>query len=121
VLPVLITLVLGAADLGRLAEYDNIVSNAARVGAEYGATHRRTPLNADTWEQRLIAAVQEEAAHLPHFDGDLLQVTVDVTEHPERAPTIMVTVSYPFDAVVDWPGLPAGFDVQAEVGYEQYR
>lgn len=121
VLPVLIAIVLGAADLGRFAHYDNVVSNAARLGAEYGATHRRTTLNAATWEDRIVAAVHEELAHMPDFDVDSLDLNVDVIE-PLNAPLqIEVEVTYPFEMIVDWPGLPGEFDIRATVAYEEYR
>ena len=42
VLPVLLLLALGCVDLGRAAALNIALSNAARVGAEYGATHRFT-------------------------------------------------------------------------------
>jgi Flp pilus assembly protein TadG len=120
VLPVLIAIVLGAADLGRLAHYDNIVSNAARLGAEYGATHRRTSLNAAAWEDRVVAAVHEELAHLPDFDADALELNLDVSDASDPL-QIEVEVAYPFEMIVDWPGLPGEFDIRATVAYEEYR
>jgi len=121
VLPLLIALVLGAADLGRFAHYDNVVSNAARLGAEYGATHRRTVLNASAWEERVVAAVHEELAHLPDFDADLLVLTVEATEQDNDRLLVEVEVTYQFEMVVDWPGLPGKFDTRALVAYEEYR
>lgn len=121
VLPVLIAIVLGAADLGRFAHYDNIVSNAARLGAEYGATHRRTTLNADDWEDRVVSVAHEELAHLPEFDVDVLELNVEVTDVANDPLQVEVEVTYPFEMIVDWPGLPAEFDIRATVAYEEYR
>jgi hypothetical protein len=121
VLPVLIAIVLGAADLGRFAHYDNIVSNAARLGAEYGATHRRTALNASAWEGRVVDVAHEELAHLPDFDVDSLELSVDATEVNIVPMEVEVEVSYPFEMIVDWPGLPGEFDIRATVAYEEYR
>jgi Flp pilus assembly protein TadG len=121
VLPVLIAIILGAADLGRFAQFDNIVSNAARLGAEYGATHRRTALNADAWEERIVEVVHEELAHLPDFDASAVTLNVEVTDDDDAPLLIDVEVTYPFEMIVDWPGLPGQFDIRALVAYEEYR
>lgn len=121
VLPVLIALVLGAADLGRFAQYDNVVSNAARLGAEYGATHRRTTFNAAVWEERVIDAVHAELVHMPDFDEGALQLSVDADEQLNGRLLVQVEVSYPFEMIVDWPGLPGEFPLRALVAYEEYR
>lgn len=121
VLPVLIAIVLGAADFGRLAHFDNVLSNAARVGAQYGATHRRTALNAGEWEQRLIAVVTEEAAHLPGFDADRFAVVVDASPEPDGGLRISVAVTYPFETIVDWPGIPGEIEITPLVAFVEYR
>jgi Flp pilus assembly protein TadG len=121
VLPVLIGIVLGGADLGRFAHYDNVISNVARVGAEYGATHRRMSRNASTWEEKLIAAATEEAENLPDFDADNLDIAVETTDEADGRLRVSVTVTYPFETVVDWPGLPADFDLSSTIVYVEYR
>jgi len=121
VLPVLLAIVLGAADLGRFAQYDNVVSNAARLGAEYGATHRRTALNARAWEERVRDVVHEELAYVPDFDAGRLTLNVAMTSPDGQTQQVEVEASYPFEMIVDWPGLPGEFDVRAVVVYEVYR
>ncbi|MFO1092918.1 MAG: TadE family protein [Planctomycetaceae bacterium] len=121
VLPVLVGLILGAADLGRSANYDNVLSNVARVGAEYGATHRRTRRNADQWEQRLIVAATEEAMHLPHFDASLLTLTVTTTTEADGRLRVQVTAAYPFETVVHWPGFPTDIPLASSVSFVEYR
>jgi Flp pilus assembly protein TadG len=121
VLPVCVAIVLGAVDLGRFAHYDNVLSNAARVGAEYGATHRRTARNLLSWEQRTEEAVQAEAAHLPNYEADLLEVTVTNIETPGELRTVEVTASYPFETIVNWPGIPDRVDFELSVSYQEYR
>lgn len=120
VLPVLIGLVLGATDFGRFAQFTNVLSNSARVGAEYGATHRRTVLNAATWEQRIIDAVTAEAAHLPDFDADRLVVNVN-TSQDDGLLLVEVEAVYPFETIVDWPGLPGQTELRERVSYLEYR
>lgn len=121
VLPVCMGIVLGAVDLGRFAHYDNVLSNAARVGAEYGATHRRTARNLQIWEQRVEEAAQAEAAHLPNYEADLLEVTVVNLEVAGELRTVEVTVAYPFETIVNWPGIPDRVDFELSVSYQEYR
>jgi len=75
-LPILMTLVLGGADFSRIV-YDYIaVSNASRVGAEYGATHRFTAYSRSSWESRVQQAVVAEMASSSAFDPTKLAVAI---------------------------------------------
>lgn len=121
ILPVLLGIVLGAVDFGRHAQYENILSNAARVGAHYGATHRLTPLTAPAWEAELMIAVQEEAAHLSEFDDSLLEIEIDNFAQPDGTRRVEVEVAYPFETVVNWPGLPSRVDLRRRVAFQEYR
>lgn len=121
VLPVMLGIVLGAVDLGRFAEHENILSNAARVGAHFGATHRRTPLTASLWESELRSAVQEEAGHLSEFDGTLLEVEIDNFTQADGTRRVEVETAYPFQTIVRWPGLPGRIDLRRRVAYQEYR
>ena len=121
VLPVLMGIILGAVDFGRFAQFENIVSNAARVGAEYGATHRRTTLNAANWETRLTAAVTEEAQHLPEFNAALLEISINNVTQADGTRRVEVAAAYPFTTIVDWPGLPRQVPLRHSVVYQEYR
>jgi hypothetical protein len=114
-------IVLGAVDFGRFAQYENILSNAARVGAHYGATHRLTPLTAADWESELTIAVQEEAAHLTEFDSALLAIEIDNYYQPDGTRRVEVEAAYPFQTVVNWPGLPSRIDLRRRVAFQEYR
>lgn len=120
-LPVVIALALGTVDLGRVAHFENVLSNAARVGADYGATHRLYSYNGSQWESRVIARVQEEAAHLPQFDPARLQVVVETMTQPDGTRRIEVEAAYPFEMIVDWPGLPHDIDLRCRVAEQEYR
>ncbi len=121
ILPVVIALALGTVDLGRVAHYENVLSNAARVGADYGATHRLYSFNRTQWESRIIARVQEEAAHLPHYDPTRLQVHVDTFTQADGTLRVEVEAAYPFEMTVDWPGLPGGIDLRHRTAEQEYR
>jgi hypothetical protein len=121
ILPVLMAIVLGAVDMGRFAQYENILSNAARVGAHYGATHRLTPQGAAHWESELMTAVEEEAAHLSGFDAALLEVEIDNFNQADGSRRVEVEAAYPFKTVVNWPGLPSQIDLRRRVAFQEYR
>jgi Flp pilus assembly protein TadG len=121
ILPVVIALALGTVDLGRVAHYENVLSNAARVGADYGATHRLYSFNRAQWESRIIARVQEEAAHLSHFDAARLQVVVETFTQADGTLRVEVEAAYPFEMTVDWPGLPGDIDLRHRTAEQEYR
>jgi Flp pilus assembly protein TadG len=121
ILPVVIALALGTVDLGRVAHYENVLSNAARVGADYGATHRLYTFNRTQWESRIIGRVQEEAAHLPQFDSLRLVVVVETFTQADGTMRVEVEAAYPFAMIVDWPGLPHDIDLRHRVAEQEYR
>jgi Flp pilus assembly protein TadG len=49
-LPILMLLALACADFGRVMHHYQIVSNAARTGAEAGAMHKVTSFTRTSWE-----------------------------------------------------------------------
>ena len=58
---------------------------------------------------------------MPDFDADKLTLDVAMTSPDGQRFQVEVEASYPFEMIVDWPGLPGEFDVRAAVGYEVYR
>ena len=105
-LPLLMTLALGAADFSRIAHDYIIVSNASRVGAQYGATHRFTDYTRSAWETQLRAAIAVEMDLVSDFDPDKLQVDINVAPDAYGLVRITVDIEYPFTPVVSWPALP---------------
>jgi Flp pilus assembly protein TadG len=113
-LPVLVLLVGGCIDFGRFSHVSLTVTNAARAGAEFGGTHPCTPATLDLWEQEVKQAVVNEMATLDRFDPARLTVVVTrVTEGDY--PRVEVDVSYPFETVGDWPGIPKQVTIQRVV------
>jgi Flp pilus assembly protein TadG len=107
VLPCLVLLVLGGVDFGRFSHVHTTVTNAARAGGEFAGTH---PVSAGTfaqWEQQLRDTVIAEMSGLDGFDPARLTVTATVVAPPGDLKRIRIDVSYPFETVVDWPGLPS--------------
>src|SRR5215470_857277 len=106
VLPMLMLFALGGADFGRIAFYSEVVSNAARVGAEFGSTRRFTAETRPAWETKVQQAVTEEMQHIPNFDAARLESSISTSTDSDGIVHVNVDVSYPFDTVVNWPVLP---------------
>ena len=66
--PLLLLLAFGCCDLGRAVGAYVAVSNAARVGAEYGATHGYTSYTYASWESQVTQQAQQEMQGTPAFN-----------------------------------------------------
>lgn len=121
VLPVLMTLALGAVDFGRIYTTSISLRNATRIGAEQGATHRLTPLTQSAWENRIRTAVLQEMQSVPQFDSTQLSLTIGSRTTATGQLVIDLSTSYPFHTVVAWPGTSPTVLLGARVSMEQYR
>ena len=106
ILPLLMTLVLGCVDFGRITYIYLAVSNASRTGAEYGATHNFTAYTRATWQSRLQQACVAEMSAVPRFDSSQLNVSIATTADAYGLFRVTVDVEYPFTTIVSWPGIP---------------
>ncbi len=121
VLPILMTLALGAIDFGRIYSTSIVLRSATRVGAEQGATHRLTPLTQVVWENRVRTAIQDEMQGVPQFNSAQLSISIASSTNAAGQPQVEVSTHYPFQTIVDWPGLPRTVSLAARVSMEQYR
>lgn len=120
--PVLILLLLGVAELGRLAFAAIEVSNAARAGAAYAAQNGSTA--SDT--TGIATAASNDAANLTGLtttssiscicsDGTAASCTDNSacsTSHIEESVTVNTQVS--FSPMIHLPGLPTTFTLQGQ-------
>jgi hypothetical protein len=114
ILPVLITIVLGCVDFGRFAHTHIAVTNAARVGAAFGAVTPMMPNTQSAWAQILRQRVIDEMGS--GFDPELITIATPViTTDPGNLRRVRVQVSYPFQMLVDWPLLPASMTLTQAV------
>jgi Flp pilus assembly protein TadG len=119
--PILILLAIGCCDLGRaLADYI-AVSNAARVGAEYGATHAYTNYTSSSWQGLVSQRAQQEMQGSVGLDPTQFAVAVSTVPESANLYLVTVTVTYPFSLMTAWPGLPAQFNVSHSVTMQRYR
>jgi len=118
VLPFLLLLVVGVIDFGR-AYYDSIeLENAARAGAEYGAT-------APTDTAGMIAAAEKDAstdiasvaatASYGCMCSDGSSSSASCTTTPSCSSStrqvnyVQVNTSYTYSTFLKWPGIPNSF------------
>jgi Flp pilus assembly protein TadG len=121
VMPLVIVLTLGCIDFARAIHQQIAMSNVARVGAEYGATHPFSTGNQATWESNLRAAMATEAACLPAFTPAHLQIEISTSGTSRTDKLVTVSARYPFTAAVRWPGLPQQVSLGHTAVMRQYR
>ena len=122
VLPLLVLLVFGCVDLGRSIGAYVIVSNAARVGAEYGATHGYTSFSYASWQNQVItAATQEMQGTGASFDSNKLTISVTATPTTGNLYRTTVVATYRFSMLTSVPGLPAQIAVTHSVTMDRFR
>jgi hypothetical protein len=120
-LPITLLMALAVADFGRVAHFRQIVCNAARTGAETGATHKYTAHTQSEWRAGIQAAVVAEMQNVPDFDVGEMQYDLTTTLDGDELARIDVRVSYPFRTVVDWPLLPSEIQLEKTAHFRQFR
>ena len=120
-LPILMLLALACADFGRVMHHYQIVSNAARTGAEAGAMHKVTSFTRTAWEADVRAAVLEELANLPDFNEASLDYELTTTVDANDLTTVQLEIVYPFQSAVAWPLLPQIVELRAFAKIRQFR
>lgn len=104
-LPVLVAIVLGCVDFGRFAYTYIAVSNAARAGAFFASTQ---PVDSKTWNAWVLAVQQASVNEMSvNFTASQISVPTPVMVTDSNGlKTVQVQVSYPFETIVNWPGMP---------------
>ena len=120
-IPLVLLRALAWADFGRVAYFREVVCNAARTGAETGATHKFTTYTQSSWENGIHEAVLAEMQNIPGFDPDQLTYQLTTTLDADNLSRIDLSVSYPFRTVVSWPGLPSEVVLHKSVEFREFR
>jgi len=119
VTPILIVLLLVAADFGRVFYTSIAVNNAARAGAQYGSHSIVTAANSagitaaartDGWSSLTVNASQCTCLSSTN-------VTACASSYCTNNPSatyVMVTVTAPFTTLVAYPGLPSSFTLTGQ-------
>ncbi len=117
ILPVLVTILLGCVDFGRFAYNYIAVTNAARAGAAYAMMNNYTTSTYSTWVSNITAAAQAEMTGQAGYNSANMTVAAPVvTVEASGLRRVQVTVSYPFQTVVNWSwvglGIPSSLTLQ---------
>lgn len=120
-LPLLLLIVFGCVDFGRSIGTYVALSNAARTGAEYGATHRFTPHTYDSWESQVQLAVQDEMASISGFQQADLSISVVASTDSTGGACVTVSANYPFSSITNWAGLTGEMLLNHQVCMRQFR
>jgi Flp pilus assembly protein TadG len=121
ILPLLVTMVLGAVDFGRFAYNYIAVTNAARAGASYGIMNNYTSSTLATWKSNVIQAAKDEMTQqVGSSNISKLTVTVPTpTTDANGLRRVQVTASWQFTTIVNWRwtglGLPHTMNLQRKV------
>ena len=131
-LPMLVFLLLGGLDFARSLSAQVGVLNAARVGAEAGAS-RATGVSQPvaTNDAAVIAYARAELSRVPGVDAANATITVTATRadnttaclNPPTTATpcyITVRVRYPFRTAIAWPLLPNAIDLDRSAQFRSY-
>lgn len=117
ILPLLTAIVLACVDFGRFAHTYIAISNAARAGAGYAIMNPFTTVTQPQWEAAVRGVVVDEIQQLKAFDANKLNVVATRTVEQDGLWRVRVRVTYPFEAIVAWPGL-TGYSATQPLGHE---
>lgn len=121
VLPVLVLLLVGGADLGRCFYSTIAVANAARAGAQYASMTPYDVNNTSGWFTRINEAVTDEFSSSSQFNTTLLTVTTTLQTESDGSNRVSVQVSYPFRTLIKWGVLPSRFTITQSVAMRVVR
>lgn len=120
-LPLMLLFAFAATDLGRIVHAHVAVTNAARAGAMHGSMHSFTAFTRAHWETGIRESVIDEMSGLSGFNESKLGLTIETTTDDDDLFRAAVEVTYPFETVVSWPGLPSTVDIRYRCVMRQIR
>lgn len=111
VLPVLVLMLTGILEFGRVAMLAIPIAEAARVGAMYGAMNPPDPANPSDWAQQCELRTREVLSNQGGIDSNLVtvQCTYSTGSPLNRS---SVQVRYPFTLLLGWVSAPNGLAIQ---------
>ena len=113
ILPLLMLLLLGAADFGRCFHMSIAINNAARTGAEYASMHPFDASTQSAWQAGVKQAAVDEFGQSTWFDFNQLTVTATHFSENSGLRRIRVQANYPFNTIFHWVHIPATINLQA--------
>jgi Flp pilus assembly protein TadG len=107
ILPLFVTIVLGAVDFGRFAYTHIAVSNAARAAASYAMMNAPDDIASPStsWQSSVTQRATNEMSEHPGFQSGSLITSVSIAsgdESPYSTWRFITTASYPFQTLIPW-------------------
>ena len=115
VLPVLVTILIGATDFGRCYYSAIAVTNAARSGAAYASMNSSTASSQSALLAGVTSAVTDELSQSSAIDTSKVTVTISTTTEASGLTRTSVQVTYPFTTIVNWSYIPSSFNLTQAV------
>lgn len=112
VLPLLMTILLGATDFGRFSHSRIAIVNATRCGASYASMNPYDSSTQAAWNAGVKLAVTNELSQSPAFDLTKLVITSTNIVESGGLRRVSVQVAYPFETLVSWPFIPSSLNLQ---------
>ena len=119
-LPVLLILVLGAIDFGRVYFAYVSVTNASRNAAQYGSFNTIRANDEDCTDGNCLRlAAIADTSNLLNTSSTNPEVTTESCSvgslDDQGNECVRITVTYTFETLVPWPGLPNSIDLSRTV------
>lgn len=121
VVPVVLLLLVGAVEIGRLAYLGMLVKNAAHAGVQYGAQNLATAAdntgmqNAAVNDGQNISGLTATASHYCSCaDGSSSTCAAGDCSASHRLVYVQVNTTGQFAPLLHWPGLPSSYTINGQ-------
>lgn len=121
VLPFLMLVVLGCVDFGRFLYYYIALNNASRSGAAYASMNPYVGDDLLTWKAAIQEVARDEMVNQTGYTRSLLTTETESVLDGPGLHRFQVTASYPFQTIVNWPGIPHKMSLQAKTEIRAIR
>jgi len=114
-LPTLLVILLGAIDFGRFAYYSIAASNAAGAAVRFGSMHPYSTSTVTQWTSEVMEVARDDMQGVVGYNASKLTVgTPTVTSETVSSyllERVRIQLTYQFQTIVPWPGIPANLTI----------
>lgn len=104
VFPVLLIVLMGVADVGRMGYTSMAVSNACRIAADYAAANRDSELFLPQWNEQIKKVMFQELEQIPGYSAEQVTFLLQSEGALETGRKHVITVTYDYETLLRWPG-----------------
>jgi Flp pilus assembly protein TadG len=107
-------MILGGIDFGRFAYTYIAVIHAAEAGASKGSLNPYDTNTYGAWQSDVTKAVTDDISNLPGYKSGNLTVTATGITEASGLKRAQVVVTYQFNTITDWPGIPTSTTISRQ-------